>query len=276
MLGGRGYTIVGVMPNEFTAGAIDAWIPAQLAPFMMRMRENRFLIGVGRMKPGSTIEQAKADLARIERELGEQFPATDKDWSAIVSDLKEQRVGQYRRALLLMFGSVGLLLLIAVANIASLTLAQLHQRDREMAIRSSVGASRGQVIATVMREVLLIAAVGAAGGAMVAALLIRVVATHFAELVQNHRTGVRPASSRVCCSSEPVGGNDLRDCSGHRGHSDRPRSGTAESSRSVSGGRRRPQRGLVIGQLAASSSLTCERGIAAAQLSQPDPGGCGI
>ena len=82
----------------------------------------------------------------------------------MVGDLKEQRVGDYRRTLLLVFGAVGLLLLIAVANIAGLTLAQLHQREREMAIRSSVGASRGQVIATVMREVLLIAAAGAVFG----------------------------------------------------------------------------------------------------------------
>ena len=81
-----------------------------------------------------------------------------------------------------MFGAVGLLLLIAVANIAGLTLAQLHQREREMAIRSSVGASRGQVIATVMREVLLIALAGAALGAGAAAIGVNVMGEAFASL----------------------------------------------------------------------------------------------
>jgi putative ABC transport system permease protein len=261
VLGGKGYTIVGVMPKEFAASGTDAWLPAQLAPFMMRMRENRFLIGVGRMKPGVTIEQAQADLARIEGELGEQFPQTDKDWSAIVGDLKEQRVGEYRQALLLMFGSVGLLLLIAVANTAGLTLAQLHQREREMAIRSSVGASRGQVIATVMREVLLIAAAGAASGAAVAASLIRVVAKNFAdlpripELVFDWRAlafaaaasllaamifGIVPAILATRADLAPV---------------------LADSSRSVSSGRRTLQRGLVVAQLAVAILLLSSAGL---------------
>jgi putative ABC transport system permease protein len=261
VLGGRGYTIVGVMPKEFAAGAIDAWLPAQLAPFMMRMRENRFMTGVGRMKPGVTIEQAQADLARVQHQLGEQFPHTDKDWSAIARDLKEQRVGEYRRTLLLMFGSVGLLLLIAVANIASLTLAQLHQREREMAIRSSVGASRGQVIATVMREVLLISGVGAAGGAALAASLVGMVARHFAELPRMAELefdwralvfavaaslfaamifGIIPAIQATRADLAPV---------------------LAESSRSVSGERRSLQRGLVVAQLGVTVLLLASAGL---------------
>ena len=94
----------------------------------------------GRMKVGVTIQQAQADLARVQQQLGEQYPQSDKGWSAIAADLKEQRVGGYRRTLLLVFGAVALLFLIAVANISGLTLAQLHQRERELAIRSSVGA----------------------------------------------------------------------------------------------------------------------------------------
>jgi putative ABC transport system permease protein len=157
VLAGKGYTIVGVMPKELAAPAVDLWIPAQTNPALMRIRQARFYSGIARMKPGVTMPQAQADLARVQSQLGERFPQTDKDWSALVGDLKEQRVGDYRRTLFLVFGAVGMLLLIAVANIAGLTLAQLHQRQREMAIRSSVGASRAQVIAAVMREVLLIA-----------------------------------------------------------------------------------------------------------------------
>jgi putative ABC transport system permease protein len=261
VLGGREYPIVGVMPKEFAAGAIDAWLPAQLVPAFFRMRENRFITGVGRMKPGITIEQAQADLARVEHQLGEQFPQTDKDWSGIVRDLKEQRVGQYRRALLLMFGSVGLLLLIAVANIACLTLAQLHQREREMAIRSSVGASRGQVIAMVMREVLLISSVGAAGGAALAAALIGMVSRHFAELPRIAELGfdwrVLVFAAGASLFAAMIFGivpaiqatrADLAQV-------------LAESSRSLSGERRRLQRGLVVAQLAVTVVLLATAGL---------------
>jgi putative ABC transport system permease protein len=261
VLGGRGFTIVGVMPKEFAAGAIDAWIPAQLAPSLMRMRENRFLIGVGRMKPGVSIEQAQADLARIERELGQQFPATDKDWSASVGDLKEQRVGEYRRALWLMFGAVGLLLLIAVANIAGLTLAQLHQRERELAIRSSMGASRGQVIATLMREVLLVAAAGAAGGAALAEWLIGLAARHFAELPRI--TELRFDWSTLACATAASLFATL--IFGIIPAIQATRADVApllaESSRTVSGRRRGLQRVLVAGQLAVTVLLLASAGL---------------
>jgi putative ABC transport system permease protein len=169
IIGGKGYTIVGVMPKEFQTANIDAWIPAQTPPFLMRIREARFYSGVGRMKPGVTIAQAHDDLARVQRQLGEQFPHTDKGWSAVARSLKEARVGEYRKTLLFVFGAVATLLLIAVANIAGLMLTQLQQREREMAIRSSIGATRAQILGAVMREILLIAAFGVALGCAVAA-----------------------------------------------------------------------------------------------------------
>ena len=225
------------------------------------MREARFYGGIGRMKPGVTIAQAQADLARVQRQLGVEFPRTDKDWSAQVGDLKEGRVGDYRRTLLLVFGAVGLLLLIAVANIAGLTLAQLHQREREMAIRSSVGASRGQVIATVMREVMLIAGTGAVLGAGAAAVGVNVMGKVFAglprmtELTFDWRAlafaaaasliaalifGAIPAIQATRSDLAPV---------------------LAESSRSVSGGRRVLQRGLVVAQLAFTVLLLASAGL---------------
>jgi putative ABC transport system permease protein len=169
---GKGYTIVGVMPKDFQTADIDVWSPAQTPPFLMRIREARFYSGVGRMKPGVSIAQAHDDLARVQRQLGEQFPQTDKGWSAVVRSLKEARVGEYRKTLLFVFGAVAMLLLIAVTNIAGLMLTQLQQREREMAIRSSIGATRTQILAAVMREILLIAAAGVALGCAVAAWLV--------------------------------------------------------------------------------------------------------
>jgi putative ABC transport system permease protein len=261
VLAGQGVSIVGVMPKEFFDPSIDLFAPAQTPPGLLRIREARFYSGIGRMKPGVTIAQAHADLARVQRQLGEQFPRTDKDWSVQVGDLKEARVGNYRRTLLLVFGAVGLLLLIAVSNIAGLTLAQLHQREREMAIRSSVGASRGQVIATVMREVLLIALAGASLGAGAAAVAVKLMATLFAnlprmaELTFDWRAlafaagvsliaalvfGAIPAIQTTRADLAPV---------------------LAESSRSVSGGRRAMQRGLVVAQLAFTVLLLSSAGL---------------
>ena len=261
VLGGIGYTIVGVMANDFMAPSIDLWLPAQLAPAIVRLRQNRFFSGVGRMRPGVTIQQAQADLARVERALAAEFPETDKDWSAIVTDLKSYRVGSYRRALLLMFASVVLLLLIAVANIAGLTLAQLNRREREIAIRSSVGASRAQVIAMVMREILLIAAAGAVCGGTVAAMLIRIVARRFAELpriTELHfdwralafaaATGVAAAMMFGMIPAIQATRADLAPV-------------LAESSRSVSSGRRRLQSGLVVAQLAVTIVLIATAGL---------------
>lgn len=164
IIGGKGYRVVGVMPKTFAGAATDVWIPAQLAPFLLRMRDERFLSGVGRMKPGVAVRQAQADLAGLQRALGEQYPATDKGWSAVVADLKEARTGDAGKALALLFGAVGLLFLITISNVVNLVMAQLNERRRELAIRASLGATRTQVVASVMREIALIAATSAAGG----------------------------------------------------------------------------------------------------------------
>lgn len=174
VVGGKGYTIVGVMPRAFTTAATDVWMPAQLGQGLLQVREARFVSGVGRMRPGVRIEDARADLVRVQAELGAQYPRTDKDWSVDARPLKDARVADVRRPLFLVFAAVALLFAIAVANVAGLVLVQLHRRGAEFAVRTAIGGSRVQVIAAVMREVLLIAAAGAAGGAAVAWLLTRI------------------------------------------------------------------------------------------------------
>lgn len=186
-IAGKAYTIVGVMPRAFTSGlertalrtaiSIDIWIPGQLAPQLLSIREARFLGGVARMRHGVTLAQARSDLARVQRQLGEQYPKTDKDWGTMVLDLKEVRVGEYRRALVLIFGAVALLLLIAVANVAGLMLVQLRRRSVEFAIRSAIGASHRQVVMVVMREIVILAIAGGAGGMLGAWWLTNAIAT---------------------------------------------------------------------------------------------------
>src|SRR5579883_2748489 len=253
--------IIGVMPKEFAAPTIDLWIPSQTSPFLLRMRDARFFTGIGRMKPGVTIAQAQADLAAVQQRLGEQFPKTDKDWTALVTDMKQGRVGDYRRTLLLVFGAVTLLLLIAVANIASLTLAQLHQREREMAVRSSIGASRAQVIATVMREVLLIAAFGAAAGGALAIAGVRIMATVFGDLPRMAELQFDWRALAFAAFSSLVAAIVFGAVPALHSTRTDPAPLLAESSRSVSGGRGRLQSALVIAQLAVTLVLLAGAGL---------------
>ena len=176
MIRGESYPIVGVMPYAFTSAAIDVWLPAQFGPSTGPMRrDSRFLSSIGRLKPAVTIEQARTDLTRVQNDLGAQYPDTDRGWSVTIAGLKEAQVGDLRRALLLVFGAVIFLLLIAVANIAGLMLVQLHRRAGELAVRSAIGGSRAQIVGAVMREVVSIAIAGAVAGGVAAAWLVQAI-----------------------------------------------------------------------------------------------------
>jgi putative ABC transport system permease protein len=195
---GERFSIIGVMPKGFAAPAIDAWVPAQMPAFLLRQRNARFYNGIARMKPGVSLEQAQADLTRVQRSLGEQYPATDKDWSATVRDLKSTRLGDSGKPLVLLFGAVALLLSITVTNVASLVLAQLDNRQREIAIRFSIGGTRAQIVASLMREIAIVAAAGAAAGWAGALLSMRVLAKLFAttRVSRNSRWTGAPSCSR--------------------------------------------------------------------------------
>jgi putative ABC transport system permease protein len=172
VIGGRPYVIVGVMPATFTGAATDVWLPAQTAPELMRIRNARFIGGIGRVRPGVTLDEAARDLAAVQQALAKEFPATDAGWSAEIRPLKEVRIGDARRGLVLVAGAVSLLWVIAVANVAGLTLVQYRRRARTLAIRAALGASRLRLAGTVVREGLLIAAAGAVAGGALAAWLI--------------------------------------------------------------------------------------------------------
>lgn len=176
-IGGQPYEIVGVMPAAFTSAATDAWLPAQLSAMLMRVRDARFLGGVGRLRPGVSLEAAARDLASVQGALAREFPKTDAGWSVEIRRLKDARIGDSRRGLVLVFGAVAALWIIAVANIAGLTLVQVHRRAAELAIRAALGASRGRVVAIVIREGVLIAVAGGALGAAWAAWLVSTMPT---------------------------------------------------------------------------------------------------
>jgi putative ABC transport system permease protein len=255
VIGGKGYPIVGIMPASFSPAATDVWLPAKLSPWLSMQREARFLNGVGRLKRGITVEQAARDLALVQEALARQFPKTDAGYSAEVRSLKEARVASSRRGLVLMFASVGALWLIAVANIAGLTLVHVRRRARELAIRAALGASRGRAIAMVWREGLIIGALGAIFGSAMAIGLVRAIPSiltatpRLNELTLDWRalsfTIVTTLFATIIVSIIPAIVGTRRDL----------QQMMATGSRGVTGGRYRFQQGLVLAQVALSVAL---------------------
>jgi len=164
------YTIVGVMPASFAFPVrdVDFWSPsAPDAPFA-QSRDSTWFTVIGRLKRGITLEKARANMAAVQAQLGKQFPKPDGDLSVSVEPLKETMVGDVRGSFWLLFGSVSLLLLIACANIAALLLARGSQRQQEISIRFSLGASRRAIVGQLLTEVFLLAFLGATLGLIVA------------------------------------------------------------------------------------------------------------
>jgi len=124
---------------------------------------------VGRLKPGASLEQARADMATVQSRLGKQFPETDAKFAVDVRRLKEDTVGGVRHSLWILFGSVTLLRLIACTNIAALLLARTTERQHEISLRFSLGASRRTVIAQLLSETFVLALAGTLLGLIVAA-----------------------------------------------------------------------------------------------------------
>jgi len=255
VIGGRSYQIVGVMPAMFTTAATDVWLPAQTAPFLMRVRAARFMSGVGRLRPGVTIEEGGRELASIQAALARDFPDTDAGWSAEIRSLKDARIGNARRGIVLVFGAVAALWIIAVANIAGLSLVQLHRRGRELAIRAALGASRARALGAVMREGVVIAVLGGMLATLLAGWLVSVMPSvltstpRINEVVLDWRT---LAFVALTCAVAVCGFSAAPALAGSRLELARA---ISSSSRSVAGGQHRLQRLLVVGQVALSVLL---------------------
>jgi putative ABC transport system permease protein len=170
VLTGTRRTVVGVMPPSFRypTATTEVWVPAQTAGALARERRARFYQTVGRLKPGMTMERAEADLAAIQARLGEQFPDTDRGWSALVTSLKEEQIGGVRGSLWLLFGAVALVLVAACGNVACLMLADASRREHEIAVRFAIGASRATVVGQLLAEGFVLAMIGASLGLIAA------------------------------------------------------------------------------------------------------------
>jgi putative ABC transport system permease protein len=163
---GDSYPIIGVMPPsfQFPDRDVDVWSPSPPDGPYSLSRESTWFTAIGRLKPGLTLAQARANLATVQSNLARQFPKPDAEISARVELLKESRVGGVRRSLWVLFGSVSVLLLIACTNIAALLMSRSTARRQEIAVRFSLGASRAAVATQQLAEVLILALAGAALG----------------------------------------------------------------------------------------------------------------
>ena len=158
------YTIIGVLPASFRWGA-TADMLAPLAPDPARNRADHRLSVIGRVKNGTTIEQATTELETIAARLGQQYPESNKGWGVVVNSFYDWLVPETtRQSLLVLLGAVALVLLIACVNVVNLLLARAAGRQRELSIRAAMGASRGRVVRQLLLESSLVALLAAIGG----------------------------------------------------------------------------------------------------------------
>jgi ABC-type antimicrobial peptide transport system permease subunit len=164
-LNGELFTVVGIIPSTFESPITsEVSLPIQYYPNYTADRSHPVALGIGRLAPGVSLDQGRAALGTIARQLARAYPDTDKNKGVEITGLRETLVADVRPTLLLLGGAVGCILLIACANLAGLLIAKASSRWHEIAVRASLGASGGRIARQLLTESLLLAVIGGIAG----------------------------------------------------------------------------------------------------------------
>src|SRR3954465_14740074 len=162
----RSLTVIGVMPPGFEyPEQTQIWVPSSVN-LSEEPRDNRAWSAIARLNPGIELKQAQTRVSAINAQLDQQFHETNKGWDVSLSPLHERLVRDVKPSLLALVGAVGLVLLIACANVANLLLARSAARQKEIAIRAAMGASRTRVLRQMLTESILLSAIGGTAGVL--------------------------------------------------------------------------------------------------------------